>query len=125
VDHPNWLWVADFTYVSTWQGWLYAAFVVDAFAKRIIGWRASSSMSMDFILDALEQTPYDRQPKQSDNPIHHSNRGSQYVSIRYTERLNEAGIQPSVGSIGDAYDNSLAETINGLHKTEVIRKRGP
>ena len=125
VDRPNRLWVADFTYVSTWQGWLYVAFVIDAYAKRIVGWRASSSMTTDLVLDALEQAVYDRRPTESDGLVHHSDRGAQYVSIRYSERLNEAGINPSVGSTGSAYDNALAETINGLYKTEVIHKRAP
>ena len=125
ADRPNQLWVSDFTYVSTWQGWLYVAFVVDVFARRIVGWRVSSSMHTDFVLDALEQALYDRQPAQSDGLVHHSDRGSQYVSIRYTERLAEAGIEPSVGSRGDSYDNALAETINGLYKAEVIHRRGP
>ncbi len=125
ADRPNRLWVADFTYVSTWQGWLYVAFVIDAYAKRIVGWRASSAMTTDFVLDALEQALYDRRPSSYDGLIHHSDRGSQYVSIRYSERLGEAGINPSVGSTGDAYDNALAETINGLYKTELIHKRGP
>jgi putative transposase len=122
---PNQLWVSDFTYVSTWQGWLYVAFVIDVFARRIVGWRISSSMQTDFVLDALEQALYARQPERSTALIHHSDRGSQYVSIRYTERLAEAGIEPSVGSKGDSYDNALAETINGLYKTELIHKRAP
>ncbi|WP_449392354.1 IS3 family transposase [Eoetvoesiella caeni] len=125
AQRPNQLWVSDFTYVSTWQGWLYVAFVIDVFARRIVGWRVSSSMHTDFVLDALEQALYDRQPEQTDGLIHHSDRGSQYVSIRYTERLAEAGIEPSVGSRGDSYDNALAETINGLYKAEVIHRRGP
>jgi putative transposase len=125
ADRPNQLWVSDFTYVSTWQGWLYVAFVIDVFARRIVGWRVSSSMRTDFVLDALEQALYDRQPERNDALIHHSDRGSQYVSIRYTERLSEAGIEPSVGSKGDSYDNALAETINGLYKTELIHKRAP
>lgn len=125
ADRPNQLWVSDFTYVSTWQGWLYVAFVIDVFARRIVGWRVSSSMHTDFVLDALEQALYDRQPERTESLIHHSDRGSQYVSIRYTERLAEAGIEPSVGSRGDSYDNALAETINGLYKTELIHKRGP
>lgn len=125
ADRPNQLWVSDFTYVSTWQGWLYVAFVIDVFARRIVGWRVSSSMHTDFVLDALEQALYDRQPSQNESLIHHSDRGSQYVSIRYTERLAEAGIEPSVGSRGDSYDNALAETINGLYKAEVIHRRGP
>ena len=122
---PNELWVSDFTYVSTWQGWQYVAFVIDVYARRIVGWRQSSSMRTDFVLDALEQALYDRQPERTDALIHHSDRGSQYVSIRYSERLAEAGIEPSVGSKGDSYDNALAETINGLYKTELIHCRAP
>ena len=125
ADRPNQLWVSDFTYVSTWQGWLYVAFVIDVFARRIVGWRVSRSMRTDFVLDALEQALYARQPELSDALIHHSDRGAQYVSIRYTERLGEAGIEPSVGSRGDSYDNALAETINGLYKTELIHRRAP
>ena len=125
ADRPNQLWVSDFTYVSTWQGWLYVAFVIDVFARHIVGWRISRSMRTDFVLDALEQALYARQPERSETLIHHSDRGSQYVSIRYTERLAEAGIEPSVGSKGDSYDNALAETINGLYKTELIHKRAP
>lgn len=125
ADRPNQLWVSDFTYVSTWQGWLYVAFVIDVFARRIVGWRVSSSMRTDFVLDALEQALYDRQPDRSDALIHHSDRGSQYVSIVYSERLAEAGIEPSVGSRGDSYDNALAETINGLYKAELIHRRAP
>ena len=125
ADRPNQLWVSDFTYVSTWQGWLYVAFVIDVFARRIVGWRVSSSMRTDFVLDALEQALYARQPERADALIHHSDRGSQYVSIRYSERLAEAGIEPSVGSKGDSYDNALAETINGLYKAELIHRRGP
>lgn len=125
AGRPNQLWVSDFTYVSTWQGWLYVAFVIDVFARRIVGWRVSRSMRTDFVLDALEQALYARQPELSDALIHHSDRGSQYVSIRYTERLGEAGIEPSVGSRGDSYDNALAETINGLYKTELIHRRAP
>lgn len=125
ADRPNQLWVSDFTYVSTWQGWLYVAFVIDVFARRIVGWRVSHSMRTDFVLDALEQALYARQPERNNALIHHSDRGSQYVSIRYTERLAEAGIEPSVGSKGDSYDNALAETINGLYKTELIHKRAP
>ena len=125
ADRPNQLWVSDFTYVSTWQGWLYVAFVVDVFARRIVGWRVSTTMTTDFVLDALEQALYDRQPDPDVALIHHSDRGSQYVSIRYSERLAEAGIAPSVGSRGDSYDNVLAETINGLYKAELIHRRGP
>jgi transposase InsO family protein len=125
AERPNQLWVSDFTYVSTWQGFVYVAFVIDVFARRIVGWRVSSSMRTDFVLDALEQALYERKPGDDGGLIHHSDRGSQYVSIRYTERLAEAGIEPSVGSAGDAYDNALAETINGLYKAEVIHKRAP
>ncbi|MDT7834114.1 IS3 family transposase [Aquabacterium sp. OR-4] len=123
AERPNQLWVSDFTYVSTWQGWLYVAFVVDVFARRIVGWRVSTSMTTDFVLDALEQALHDRQPERDSSLIHHSDRGSQYVSIRYSERLAEAGVEPSVGSKGDFYDNALAETINGLYKAEVIHRR--
>ena len=120
---PNMLWVSDFTYVSTWQGFVYVAFVIDTFANRIVGWKASRSAKTDFVLDALEQALYARRPTYQGGLIHHSDRGGQYVSIRYTERLAKAGIEPSVGSVGDAYDNALAEIINGLYKTEVIRRR--
>ena len=125
AERPNQLWVSDFTYVSTWQGWLYVAFVIDVFARRIVGWRVSTSMKTDFVLDALEQALYARQPERDSALIHHSDRGSQYVSIRYSERLAEAGIEPSVGSKGDSYDNALAETINGLYKAELIHRRAP
>jgi len=125
AERPNQLWVSDFTYVSTWQGWLYVAFVIDVFARRIVGWRVSDSMRTDFVLDALEQALYARQPERDGSLVHHSDRGSQYVSIRYSERLAEAGIEPSVGSRGDSYDNALAETINGLYKAELIHRRGP
>jgi putative transposase len=127
AERPNQLWVADFTYVSTWQGFVYVAFVIDidVFARRIVGWRVSRSMQTDCVLDALEQALYARQPERDDALIHHSDRGSQYVSIRYSECLAEAGIEPSVGSKGDSYDNALAETINGLYKAEVIHRRGP
>ena len=122
---PNMLWVSDFTYVATWQGFVYVAFVIDTFARRIVGWRVSRTAHAGFVLDALEQALHDRRPVRSGGLVHHSDRGSQYVSIKYTERLMEAGIEPSVGSVGDSYDNALAETINGLYKTEVIRRRGP
>lgn len=124
AERPNQLWVSDFTYVSTWQGFVYVAFVIDVFARCIVGWRVSRSMQTEFVLDALEQALWARQPER-EALIHHSDRGSQYVSIRYTERLTEAGIEPSVGTTGDSYDNALAETINGLYKTEVIRRLGP
>ena len=123
APRPNVLWVSDFTYVATWQGFVYAAFVIDAFARRIVGWRVSRTAHAGFVLDALEQALHDRRPLHG--LIHHSDKGSQYVCIRYTERLVEAGIEPSVGSVGDSYDNALAETVIGLFKTEVIRRRGP
>ena len=125
AQRPNQLWVADFTYVSTWQGFVYVAFVIDVFARYIVGWRVSTSMQTDFVLDALEQALYARRPGRGEPLVHHSDRGSQYVSIRYSERLAEAGIEPSVGSTGDSYDNALAETINGLYKAEIIHRRGP
>jgi len=125
AERPNRLWVADFTYVSTWQGFVYVAFIIDTFANRIVGWRASTSAQTGFVLDALEQALHDRNIKNNDSLVHHSDRGSQYVSIAYTERLNEAGINPSVGSVGDSYDNALAETINGLYKTELVYNLGP
>lgn len=122
---PNRLWVSDFTYVATWQGFVYVAFVIDAFARRIVGWRVSRTAHAGFVLDALEQALHDRRPAHRGGLIHHSDRGVQYVSIKYSERLAEAGIEPSVGSVGDSYDNALAETINGLYKAEVIHRRGP
>jgi putative transposase len=125
AERPNQLWVSDFTYVSTWQGFVYVAFVIDVFARYIVGWRVSRSMQTDFVLDALEQALYARQGQRNGQLTHHSDRGSQYVSIRYTERLAEAGIEPSVGSRGDSYDNALAETINGLYKAELIHRRAP
>jgi putative transposase len=123
APRPNTLWVADFSYVATWVGFVYAAFVIDAYARRIVGWQVSRTAHAGFVLDALEQALYERQPVRS-GLVHHSDRGVQYVSIKYTERLAEAGIEPSVGSIGDSYDNALAETIIGLFKTEVIHRRG-
>ena len=123
ASRPNELWVSDFTYVSTWQGFVYAAFIIDVFARRIVGWRVSSTPHTDFVLDALEQALYERRPATGKRLVAHSDRGSQYTSIRYTERLAEAGIEPSVGSVGDSYDNALAETINGLYKAEVIHRR--
>ena len=128
APRPNALWVADFTNVATWQGFVYVAFVIDAFARRIVGWRVSRSAATAFVLDALEQALYERRPFRQGSLVHHSVRGSQsgqYVSIRYTERLAAAGIEPSVGSVGDSYDNALAETVIGLFKTEVIDRRGP
>jgi putative transposase len=122
---PNRLWVSDFTYVATWSGFVYVAFVIDAYARRIVGWRVSRTAEASFVLDALEQAIHARRPAEAGGLIHHSDRGSQYLSIRYTERLGQAGIAPSVGSVGDSYDNALAETVIGLFKTEVIRRRGP
>jgi transposase InsO family protein len=122
---PNRLWLSDFTYVSTWSGFVYVAFVIDAYARRIVGWRVSRTAHASFVLDALEQALHERRPVRQGGLVHHSDRGSQYVSIRYTERLAEAGIETSVGSVGDSYDNALAETINGLYKAEVIHRRGP
>ena len=118
------LWVSDFTYVSTWSGFVYVAFVIDAFARRIVGWRVSRSAHAGFVLDALEQALHERRPV-GGRLIHHSDSGGQYVSIKYSERLAEAGVEPSVGSVGDSYDNALAETITGLYKAEVIHRRGP
>jgi transposase InsO family protein len=123
ADRPNQLWVADLTYVPTWRGFAYVAFVTDVFSRRIVGWRVSSSLRSDLALDALEQALHERHDV--DGLVHHSDRGVQYLSIRYTDRLAEAGIEASVGSIGDSYDNALAETINGLYKAEVIRPNGP
>ena len=122
---PNRLWVSDFTYVSTWSGFVYVAFVIDVHARYIVGWRVSRTAHAGFVLDALEQAIHDRRPAHHGGLVHHSDRGSQYLSIKYTERLAEAGIEPSGGSIGDSYDNALAETINGLYKAEVIHRRGP
>jgi len=122
---PNMLWVSDFTYVATWAGFVYVAFVIDVYARYIVGWRVSRTAHANFVLDALEQALHERRPVRDGGLIHHSDRGVQYVSIKYTERLAEAGIEPSVGSVGDSYDNALAETINGLYKAEVIHRRGP
>jgi len=123
ATEPNQLWVADLTYVATWQGFAYVAFITDVFSRRIVGWRVSNSLRSDLALDALEQAIHARSGLE--NLVHHSDRGVQYLSIRYTERLAEVGIEPSVGSVGDSYDNALAETINGLYKTEVIHPNGP
>src|SRR5947207_8000874 len=124
ASRPNQLWVADLTYVATWRGFVYTAFVIDVFSRRIVGWRVSNSLRSDLALDALEQAIQDR-AGHLEGLVHHSDRGTQYLSIRYTDRLTDAGIAPSVGSRGDSYDNALAETINGLYKTELIRHRGP
>jgi putative transposase len=123
ASRPNQLWVSDLTYVATWQGFVYVAFVIDVFSRMIVGWRASRSLRTDLALDALEQALWAR--PDTHRLVHHSDRGVQYLSIRYTERLAEAGIEPSVGSVGDSYDNALAESVIGLYKTEVIRRRGP
>jgi putative transposase len=125
AERPNALWVADFTYVATWAGFVHVAFIIDAFARRIVGWRVSRSAQTGFVLDALEQALHDRRPIEGGDLVHHSDRGVQYVSITYTERLAAAGIEPSVGSIGDSYDNALAETVIGLFKAEVIHRLGP
>ena len=125
ASRPNVLWVSDFTYVASWTGFVYVAFVIDAFSRRIVGWRVSRRAQTALVLDALEQALHARRPVEGGGLIHHSDRGVQYVSIKYTERLAEAGIEPSVGSIGSSYDNALAETIIGLYKTEVIHQRGP
>jgi putative transposase len=122
---PNQLWVADLTYVATWRGFVYVAFVIDVFSRRIVGWRVSTSLRSDLALDALEQALYARRRAEAGPLVHHSDRGGQYLSIRYTERLAEAGIEPSVGSTGDSYDNALAESVIGLFKTEEIYRRGP
>ena len=125
ADRPDQLWLSDFTYVSTWSGFVYVAFIIDAFARRIVGWRVSRTADAGFVLDALEQALHQRRPAGKSGLVHHSDRGSQYLSIRYTERLGLAGIEPSVGSVGDSYDNALAETVNGLYKAELIHRRGP
>ncbi|WP_373279269.1 IS3 family transposase [Skermania piniformis] len=125
---PNRLWVADITYVSTWSGWVYVAFVIDAYARRIIGWRTATTMSTSLVLDAVEHAIWTRNREgryRMDSVVHHTDRGSQYTSIRFAERLTETGITPSVGAVGSSYDNALAETINGLYKTELVRRRGP
>lgn len=124
ATRPNQLWVADFTYVATWRGFVYVAFVIDVFARRIVGWRVSASLRADFVLDALEQAIYDRRGAGLTALVHHSDRGTQYLSMRYTDRLAEAGIEPSVGSRGDSFDNALAESVIGLFKTEVIQRKG-
>jgi putative transposase len=123
ASRPNQLWVADLTYIATWRGFVYAAFVIDVFSRRIVGWRVSNSLRSDLALDALDQALHERSKR--DGLIHHSDRGTQYLSIRYTERLEDAGVTGSVGSRGDSYDNALAESVIGLFKTELIRHRGP
>lgn len=121
ATRPNQLWVADFTYVSTWRGFVFVAFIIDVFARMIVGWRVSASLKTDFVLDALEQALHARSSVKG--LVHHNDRGTQYLSFRYSERLIEAGVQASVGTTGDSYDNALAETINGLFKTEVIHRQ--
>jgi len=123
ATRPNELWVADFTYVATWRGFVFVAFVIDVFSRMIVGWRASNSPRTDLVLDALEQALFSR--SKSEGVVHHSDRGSQYLSIRYTDRLAEAGMERSVGSVGDSYDNALAEAVIGLYKKELIRRKGP
>jgi putative transposase len=125
AQRPNQLWVSDFTYVATWHGFVYVAFVIDVFARRIVGWRVSASLKTDFVLDALEQAIYARCGTTLPGLVHHSDRGTQYLSMRYTNRLADEGIAPSVGSRGDSYDNALAESVIGLFKTEIIHRRGP
>lgn len=125
APRPNALWLSDFTYVATWSGFVYVAFVIDAFARRIVGWRVGRTAHAGFVLDALERALRARRPDPGAGLVHHSDRGVQYVSIRYTERLAAAGVMPSVGSVGDSYDNALTETVNGLYKAEVIHRRGP
>ena len=125
AERPNRLWVSDLTYVATWRGFVYVAFVIDVFSRRIVGWRVSNALRSDLALDALEQALWEREEAERGRLVHHSDRGVQYLSIRYTERLAEAGIEPSVGRRGDSYDNALAESVIGLFKTEVIRQRGP
>ena len=125
APRPNALWVSDFTYVATWAGFVYVALVIDAYARRIVGWRVARSMEASFVLDALDEALHTRQPMRGAGLVHHSDRGVQYLSIRYTERLAEAGIVPSVGSVGDSYGNALAETVIGLFKTEIIHRTGP
>ena len=125
ATRPNQLWVADLTYVVTWRGFVYVAFVLDVFARVIVGWRVATTLRTELVLDALEQALYDRDLDEATALVHHSDRGVQYLSFRYTERLDDAGIEPSVGSRGDSYDNALVESVIGLYKTEVIRRRGP
>jgi putative transposase len=122
---PNRLWVADITYVWTWAGFAYTAFVTDVFSRMIVGWRVGTTLATELPLDALEMAIWARQGQDLEHLVHHSDRGVQYLSIVYTERLEEAGVAPSVGSKGDSYDNALAETVNGLYKTECTIPRGP
>ncbi len=125
ADRPNELWVSDFTYVPTWSGFVYAAFIIDVFSRLVVGWRVVSSMTTDMVMDALEMAVWNRRTALIGGVIAHSDAGGQYVSVRYTERLAEIGARPSIGSVGDSYDNSLAESFNGIYKTELIRRQGP
>ena len=125
ADRPNRLWVADLTYVKTFTGWVYVAFVIDVYSRCVVGWQTSTSLRSDLAIDALEMAIYARSDRDLDGLIHHSDRGVQYLAIRYTEQLAEAGVVNSVGSKGDSYDNALAESFNGLYKTELIHRRGP
>ena len=125
AEGPNRLWVADLTYVTSWSGFVYVAFIVDVFSRFIVGWRATTTLATNLALDALEQAIWARRSDGLDQLVHHSDRGSQYLSIRYSDRLTEAGIAPSVGSVGDSYDNALAESVIGLYKTELIHHQGP
>lgn len=125
ATRPNQLWVSNFTFVATWHGFVYVAFVIAVYARRIVGWRVSASLRTDFVLDSLEQAIYARCDASVGDLVHYSDRGSQYLSMRYTDRLADVGIEPSVGSRGDSYDNALAESVIGLFKTEVIRRKGP
>jgi putative transposase len=125
ADHPNELWVSDFTYIATWSGFVYVAFIVDVYSRFVVGWRVATAMTTDLVMGALEMAVFNRRTALLDGVIAHSDAGSQYTSIRYTDRLAEVGARPSIGTIGDSYDNSLAESFNGLYKTELIRPRGP
>lgn len=125
AQRPNELWVSDFTYVPTWSGFAYAAFIIDVYSRRVVGWRVAATMTTDMVMDALEMAVWNRRTTMIDGVIAHSDAGGQYVSVRYTERLAEIGAKPSIGTVGDSYDNSLAESFNGIFKTELIRRRGP
>jgi putative transposase len=125
ADRPNELWVSDFTYVPTWSGFVYVAFIIDVFSRMVVGWRVAASMTAEMVMDALEMAVWNRRTSLIDGVIAHSDAGSQYVSVRYTERLAEIGARPSIGSVGDSYDNGLAESFNGIYKTELIRRQGP
>jgi len=125
AQRPNQLWVSDFTYVATWSGFVYTAFVIDVHSRKIVGWRTASTMTTPLVMDALNMAVFSRRLQLINGVIAHSDAGSQYVSVAYTERLAEIGARPSIGTIGDSYDNSLAETLNGLYKTELIRRQGP